>query len=310
MQATAVTRVIDDTVASGLRSLPNWRGKTRVALGWKRMRERRGPLDGGWRLRLSDGSTVCLPRGSQMTWSLAATGYWDRHIIELLTRYIEPGTLALDIGASLGLWTLPLARVVRSNGGRLWCFEPNPENLAWLEANIDRNYLGSVAEVHEVALGSWQGTAQLGYREFGGGNAALVDADAGNTVEVPVVRIDDLDFPQRVSFMKMDVEGFELEVLRGARALIHRDRPAIFGEFNATWLRMRDEDLAAELSSIAALGYEVFKVEDRRSASWRPKDVAGLRRLEPPFVSGFENLLLLPAEPRSPGGAATADRAA
>ncbi|MEJ7783927.1 MAG: FkbM family methyltransferase [Solirubrobacteraceae bacterium] len=299
---------IEDAVAIGLRALPAWRGKANVALWWKRVRERRGPLDGDWHLRLSEGSDVCQPRGSNMAWSVAATGYWDRHIVELLAPYIEPGTVALDIGASLGLWTLPLARAAAFNRGRLWCFEPNPENLPWLEANIGRNELSSVVEVHAVALGSRRGTAQLGCREHGGGNGALLDAAAAETVEVPVIRLDDLDFQRRVSFVKMDVEGFELEVLRGARTLIERDRPSIFGEFNQAWLRMRGEDLAAELASITALGYGIFGVEERRSASWRPKDVAELRRIRPPFAMGAENLLLVPEARGGPSTVASKAR--
>jgi len=144
------------------------------------------------------------------------------------------------------------------------------------------------------ALGSERGTARLGWSERGGGYAAVVDADAADAVEVPVERIDDLALPPRVSFMKVDVEGFEFEVLRGARALIARDRPSIFGEFNAAWLRMRGVDLAAELTWIVALGYDVLEVQEHRSARWRPKDVAHLRRREPPFTSAGEHLLLLP----------------
>jgi len=268
-------------------------------MGCKRVLERRGPLDGGWTLRLSDGSNVCLPRGSGMTWSVAATGYWDRQIIELVAGFIEPETVVLDIGASLGLWTLPLSRAARAGGGRVLCFEPNPENVRWLEANIERNELSTVAQIHRVAVGSRTGTARLGYREHGGGNAALLDAAAADAIDVRVVRIDDLDFPQRVSFVKMDVEGFELEVLRGARALIERDRPTIFGEFNAAWLRMRGEDLGAELRWIATLGYDVYVVEEHRSARWRPKDVATLRRLQAPFEPARENLLLLPTAGRA-----------
>jgi len=298
---------VDDMIAAGLRSLPDWRGKANVAQGWKHVREHHQPLDGGWRLCLSDGSVVWLPRGSRMTWSVAATGYWDRHVVGFLGRYIEPGTMVLDIGASVGLWTLPLARVARSMGARVWCFEPSPDNHRWLEANIAGNDLGSVAEVHAVALGSRPGTARLGYREHGGGNAALLPAYAADAVEVPVARIDDLDLPQRVSFMKMDVEGFELEVLRGGRGLIDHDRPAIFGEFSAAWLRMRGEDLSAGLSSFAARGYDVFKVEEGRSASWRPKDLVTLRRLESPYAPDTENVLLLPLERPGSRGATPAD---
>ena len=287
---------LENVVAAGLRALPDWRGKASVALRWKRWRERREPLDGRWRVRLSDGSTVCLPRGSEMAWSVAATGYWDRHVIDLLAKCIAPRTIALDIGASLGLWSLPLAATARVVDAQLWCFEPNPDNAAWLQANIAANDLSSVAEVHQSALGAHSGIARLGCREHGGGNAALIEADDTDTdaVEVPVARLDDIEFPRRVSFMKMDVEGFELDVLRGARGLVERDRPAIFGEFNAGWLRIRREDLGTELLVLAGLGYDVFAVEERRSEWWRPRDVVRLRRIAPPQVSGCENLLLLP----------------
>lgn len=296
---------VEDLAAAWLRALPDWRGKANLALRWKARRERHGRVDGRWRLRMADGSELRLPRGSQMAWSVAATGSWDRHVIELVADLIEPQTIALDIGASLGLWTVPLAGAARAAGARLWCFEPNPDNLAWLQANIDANGLGSVADIHALALGSRAGTARLGWREHGGGNAALMHPDASDAVDVPVTRLDDLELPRRVSFVKMDVEGFELEVLRGGRSLVERDRPAIFGEFNAAWLQMRGEDLAAELTALAARGYDIFAVEERRSARWRPKDVAGLRRLEPPFVAGCENLLLLPAGAKRPAGPPT-----
>jgi FkbM family methyltransferase len=294
----AIPEAVDHVIAASLRTLPDCRGKANLALSWKQFRERQGPLDGAWDLRLADGSSVRLPRGSRMTWAVAATGYWDRHIIEFLARYMAPSTITFDIGASLGLWTLPLARAARSCDGFVWCFEPNPENVRWLEANIAANGLGAVADVHAVAVGSRPGTANLGYREHGGGNAALLGADSVDTVEVPVIRIDDLELPRRVSLVKMDVEGFELEVLRGARGLIERDRPTIFGEFSPAWLDIRGEDLAAGLRSLTELDYEVYELREQRSASWRPKDRVLLRRLRPPFQTRCENVLLLPSRRR------------
>ena len=293
---------VDHALAAGLRRLPDWRGKASLALGWKRVRERRGPLGGAWRLRLWDGSVVRLPRGSLMTWAVAATGHWDRHVIELLAPYVEPGTVALDVGASLGLWSLPLARAARRCDARLWCFEPNPENLRWLEANLAGNGLAGVAEVHAVALGSRDGTARLGYREHGGGNGALLDPGGIEMVEVAVRRLDDVKLPRRVSFIKMDIEGFELEVLRGGRALIARDRPAVFGEFSPAWMALRGEDIDAELPWLADLGYDVFGIEERRSAVWRPKDVARLRPWGAPFAAGA-GLLFLPRGIAGQGGA-------
>lgn len=284
---------LEDAVLAGLRTLPDWRGKVGVALAFKRLRERHGTLGGAWDLRLSDGSVVRLPRGSQMTWSVAATGHWDRPVVDFVARHIARDTIALDIGASLGLWSLPLARVARANGGRLWCFEPNPDNLPWLAANIERNGLNAVVDLHPTALGSRRGTARLGLREHGGGNGALLAGQRTDAVEVPVAAIDDFAFPMRVGFIKMDVEGFELEVLRGAGGLLERDRPVIFGEFNATWLRERGEDLPRELARLHALGYDVFTLGQSRSRWWRPRDVVTARRLSSPFAVSDEDLLLI-----------------
>lgn len=272
------------------------RGKATVGLAWKSLRERHRPLEGAWDLRLADGSLVSLPRGSRMSWTVASTGCWDRPIIELMKRYVVPHTLVLDIGASLGLWSLPLGKAARSRMSSLWAFEPDPENVSWLTANIARNGLTDVIEVRQCALGSQPGTARLGHREHGGGNAALQQDNIPGSVAVTVVRLDDLDVSQRVSFMKLDVEGFELEVLRGAQDTIDRDRPVIFGEFSSIWLHERGEDLPSYLRSLTTLGYELFAIHDSRSAAWRPRDVVCLRRLDPSSAAGEENLLLVPCQ--------------
>lgn len=284
---------VDDTLTAGLRALPAWRGKAKVALAWKRLRERHGALTGGWHGTLADGSHVDLPRGSAMTWSVAATGGWDRPVIDFVRRFVTPDTLVLDVGASLGLWSVPLGRTVRDRGGQLWCFEPNPQNIAWLESNIAANELSGVARVQPYAIGARRGNALLGFREQGGGNGAITST-AEDAVAVEVRRIDDFELPLRVSFVKLDVEGFELEVLRGAQSMIERDRPVIFGEFSCGWLHERGEDLAAELHALSACGYDVFAIEDRRSAPWRTRDVTSLRRLDPWASAGMENLLLVP----------------
>ena len=287
-------RTLDHTIAATLRSLPAVRGKAQLGLAWKALRERRRPLDGAWDLRLADGSLVSLPRGSRMTWTVASTGDWDLPVIEFVERYIAPQTLVLDVGASLGLWSLPLGRIARDRSSLLWAFEPDPRNIAWLKDNVQRNGLTDVIEVHPCALGSQPAIGRLGHREPGGGNAALRGEAAPESVDVKVARLDDLDIPRRISFMKLDVEGFELEVLRGAQNMIERDRPVIFGEFSAGWLRTRGEDLATHLASLSSRGYDVFAIEARRTAPWRARDVTSLRRLDPQATAGTENLLLVP----------------
>ena len=203
-----------------------------------------------------------------MTWRIAFTGQYDRPLQQLIRRYIEPDTLVLDIGAALGLWTVPLATFARSVNSEVWAFEPHPANLRWLELSVERNACTNVS-ICPVALGDSDGVVRMDAGEgLDGGNVAVVlDRDAPG-IEVDSRRLDDVPRPKRVSFIKIDVEGFELAVLRGASALIAADRPTILGEFEPHWLEARNEALNPWLEKMRDLGYTVQHVEHRRARPW------------------------------------------
>jgi FkbM family methyltransferase len=285
---------MDKAVVAVLRRLPEWRGKSSLAMLWKAGLYRRRASGGSWTIRMIDGSTITGPSGSDMTWAVAASGHWDRHIIRLVSRYVTPGSLVLDVGASFGLWTIPLGRHVQSLEGLLWSFEPNPDNVRWLVTNIAANNLADVVHVRAEALGAQARTARLSMTEHGGGNGALDVSHARDGRVVRVTRLDDLTLPRQVSFIKLDVEGFELEVLRGAINTIKRDRPVIFGEFSAEWLRLREERLQPCLDAFADLSYDVFAVHEARSTPWRTRDRVTLRPVVGALAGDAQNLLLIP----------------
>ncbi len=278
-----------DHIASVSRRLPDARGKAR--LGWRLRRHM--PHDGDWDLRLRNGEHYSLPSGSMMSWVVAFTGQYDAEPQRMLARHLRPGTIVLDVGASLGLWTIPLGRAAKAAGARVWAVEPHPSNHPWLRRNVELNGLQDIVEIHEIALGDRAGTVTMQIDERGGGNAAIsTSASAGSDVAtVPMRRLDELALPAPVSAMKLDVEGFELSVLRGARELLARDTPVIFGEFSPEWLAARDEDLRTCVGELAALGYRASTLTPRRSRRWRANDRFELRPL-PREMSAVEDLFL------------------
>ena len=246
-----------------------------------------------WPVTLPDGRRYILPAGASMTWTLAWTGEWDDQVREHILGLVRPGGLLLDVGASLGLWTVPLGRCARAIGSRVWAFEPYPSNLPFLRANVDRNGLHDIVTVQPVALGSQTTEARMPYAEAGGGNAAIIPGAETGPI-VPVVRLDDLDLPGPVRFMKMDCEGYEVAVLGGGRRLVERDRPVIFGEFKHDWLTLRQQNPLGLLNWLASLDYEVYRVESHRRSSWAPETIVRLRKLHPPFDRVPTDLLLTP----------------
>jgi hypothetical protein len=128
------------------------------------------------------------------------------------------------------------------------------------------------------------------------GNGAIAlrsgeSTDKHPRISVAVRRLDEIELPLPVSFMKIDVEGYEPAVLRGAATLIERDRPVIFGEFGSGWLQRRGEDARTALE---ALDYDVMTLAPARQ-SWRGVELSSPRHVD---LAGQEqlpqNLLLCP----------------
>jgi FkbM family methyltransferase len=227
-----------------------------------------------------------------MTWHVAAEGSYDEYAINALIPYITPGAIVLDVGASLGLWTVQLGVAARERGATVHSFEPNPANIPWLTRNVALNDLQHVVTIHPVGLGEVDTEVSLGLTEGGVGNGAVLPTDSTSAAEHKVVlqRLDGQSFDAPVCLIKLDVEGYEPSILRGAPRLLARDRPVIFGEFSNGWFRARGEDVNDVLRS---LDYDPFEVVPQRSRRWRAFDRAAIRPLTVP-ISPTEDLLLKP----------------
>jgi FkbM family methyltransferase len=134
----------------------------------------------------------------------------------------------VDVGANIGYYMLLFESAVGA-AGRIVAFEPEPDNLVELRANVEGNALNNVA-IHPVAVGSRSGTVAFA-RGINGGVREDAGAMTGNEIQVPVVTLDDaLTGP--VDLIKIDVEGYEEEVLLGATKTLQAHRPALFVEIH------------------------------------------------------------------------------
>ena len=194
-------------------------------------------------------------------------GAYETSEIQFVRSIVKPGDTVVDVGAHIGFFTIHLATLVGA-GGRVYAFEPFDANLALLERSVAENRFRDRVRARRAAVGATSGTATLTFpRETlnTGGAYLLPDGGAplaGNlTARVPLVALDDLDLAGPVRFLKMDVEGAEPQVLRGAARLLERDRPIILSEVHPTQLeRASRTDAAALLSLVRELGYRAHHV--------------------------------------------------
>lgn len=195
-------------------------------------------------------------------------GRYEIEEIAYVRRVVKPGDTAIDVGAHIGFFTIQIAALVGA-AGKVYAFEPLDRNADLLERSIAENGFGDRVEFRRAAVGAASGTAQLTFAAETlntGGAYLLQDGSAplaGNeTRRVPLVALDDLPLKRPVRFVKMDVEGAEPQVIRGAARLLREDRPAILSELHPTQLARASATTADDfLAALAALGYRAHAME-------------------------------------------------
>ena len=173
------------------------------------------------------------------------------------------GDTVLDVGANVGQYCALLAEVVGPEG-RVIAFEPAPRTFRILESVVGGLRLSNV-EAFRLALADVDGTAQFAdvLDDDGlpdSGLAHLVETTTPGTVEVPVARLDSLCGTtlrvDRCSLLKIDTEGAELLVLRGASAFLEAHRPMILIELDTGMQARYDCSPKQTVAFLERLGYE------------------------------------------------------
>lgn len=197
------------------------------------------------------GPMLYPPRDQYVGRSFKEYGQFSQGEFDLFTQFVGEGAIVLDVGANIGAHTVPLAQLVGS-GGVVVAFEPQPVLHKILCANLVLNSVPNVL-TYGIALGDSEGTCifpALDYSQpynFGGVSMDMVEE--GETV--PLGRLDGFQL-DRVDFLKLDVEGHESEVLKGAAETIERCRPIMYIENDRA-------DKSAELiQNLFDMGYRLW----------------------------------------------------
>jgi FkbM family methyltransferase len=192
-------------------------------------------------------------------WYRAGRYRWklDRAEIAFVLRRLRPGDTTVDVGAHKGAYAFWMHRAVMP-GGRVIGFEPQPELAAYLR-RMKRALRLDGLDVEELAVSSRAGEMEMSIP--GGGASPSGTLEAGLVTgpqtrrTVRVTTLDEhLGADHPVRLIKVDVEGHELDVFRGAESLLRARRPVLLFECEARHLRRHT--IADVFSFLAGLGYQ------------------------------------------------------
>lgn len=208
------------------------------------------------------------------------TGCYEAETVALVSRVLTAGAVFVDVGANFGQYTLIASQIV-GEAGQVHAFEPAPDTLAILVRNIKRCGRRNVV-CNATALLDQAGPAALFLSDDSGLNSLGQTERVARNRRVDVVTTTLSDYVDtrhltRLDLIKIDCEGAELPVLRGARSVLERWRPAIVLEFSvhARAFGYSPSDMCAFLE---LLGYRLFLVDRLPLSAVRP-DAALVDRL-------------------------------
>jgi FkbM family methyltransferase len=200
-----------------------------------------------------------------------------RRILQMIT---PPKGCAIDVGASVGLHTLALARSVGA-GGRLFAFEAEPRLERHLRRTLSANGLHQVS-LHMLAAGDKNSKATFHVAKTIGHSSLYAlesDDQEREAVEVEIRRLDDVIAKDvLVDVIKIDVEGAELDVLKGAEQILQRSPEcAIVAELGPSHLKRIGTPLEDWLGAFTQQGFQAFSIEEP-FGNVTPADVEWLAR--------------------------------
>jgi FkbM family methyltransferase len=236
-------------ISAAFRRAPRFRGKYRLA---HKICPRRGTKEA-----TVFGSRVSLNLENYVERCMYM-GVFEEEETRQARSVLRPGHTFVDAGANVGYYTLLASRLVGA-AGRVLAFEPAPYALAKLRDNVARNRLANVEAVG-AGLGEAKSTATLYVKEsMENYTPSMVPGEGGREVSVSVLALDEelsRRGVRRVDLLKLDVEGYEPNVLRGAKRYLSEGRvSAVMCEHNRVWLERNGSSPAEVHATLTRYGF-------------------------------------------------------
>ncbi|MBI3420190.1 MAG: FkbM family methyltransferase [Proteobacteria bacterium] len=206
------------------------------------------------------GQFVVIPEDLLVSLSLLYYGEYHEHEWQFVRRFLSFSQVVVDAGANLGTFTVPFSKAVGPYG-RVRSFEPQPVIFECLRETVAQNRLDNVT-LHNLCLGREACTLEITEPDYTqpGNFSGLPFRETGftevkfsqNRIRAECVTLDSVLAGSRLDFLKIDVEGMELDVLEGAKNSLARYRPVVYLENN------RPKNSPPIITLLQDLGYRMW----------------------------------------------------
>jgi len=216
-------------------------------------------------LRIEEG-ILALNQKDLFVSGAISIGAYEQFEIDLFRKHIRDGMTFLDIGAHIGYYSL-IAATRSGKSGKVYAFEPNPDNLSYLKKTVAINNLKNV-EYFDLAISNVVGDSKLFLSEDNtGDNRIFRDSHARNTLPIQTTSVDEFmkNRNRTVDIIKMDIQGAEMLALEGMRKTIQVSPSLIlFTEFWSYGIKQSGHSPLSFLETLREIGFTILRINEKK----------------------------------------------
>lgn len=217
------------------------------------------------RAQLSHGIVMDLDISEFVQSHLYLFGSYELPTVRFIRHHVRAGMTLIDVGAQIGYLTLEMSKA-GGNDVTLYSFEPEPRNISRFSTNLALNNVHNVTIV-DKAVSDHDGQIRLfmSSDNNAGTHSTIASGPfvSSEYIEIPCIRLDTFvraNAVSRVDLIKIDVEGGELEVLKGAEETLRRFRPVLIVEMSSSIQQSRGFSVTQFKQMLNDWGYSAFSI--------------------------------------------------
>ena len=189
----------------------------------------------------------------------------EEYSLDSIKNYIKEGDVVVDVGASIGMYTLEMAKLV-GDKGRVIAFEPLKEGFDLMKKNVQLNGYEDRVRIQNKAVTNKTGKGKLFYCPYHIGASIMYNTfDDREEIEVDTIKLDDFfkSISKKVSFIKIDADGSEYFILQGAKNVLKQTKNMII-EFVPENIKAQGVTPKEFLDLIKSYGFKIYSINDSK----------------------------------------------
>lgn len=197
------------------------------------------------------------PENGSVDKEIYVYGAYEPDVLRSIRKYLRPDSVCVDIGGNIGQHSLYMSRVAEK--GSVDVFEPLPRLVSQIQESIAKNNITNI-HVHNMALSDTEGVMEMHINNLNIGMSTLMSRDDFSETESVQVKVFDDVWKDRgvVDFIKMDVEGYEYNVLKGMKKTLEAYHPVMLIEFSPALYKSMNIKSRDILEYLFNLGYRIY----------------------------------------------------